>query len=62
MKIEELVKDIAVYVAANSETESIFLTPYPETTINAHGLLDFIPDKTGISKEQIGNWCKETAK
>jgi hypothetical protein len=59
MTIEELVKAIAGYVAAHSETESAFLTPYPETTTDSHALLDFISDKSGISKEQIGRWCEE---
>ncbi len=59
MEIEELVRDIAKYVAKNSSTESVFLTPVPETTVNSYELLDHISKVTGIEKQVIGRWCGE---
>ena len=60
MTTEELVKLIAKWVADNVEQESIFLTPCPEYTVDAHSLLDYIAEQTGISREQISEWgCGE---
>jgi len=52
----QLVKSIAKWVASNSERESIFLTPEPSTTVNAHDLLDHISAVSGVSKDKIGEW------
>jgi len=56
--MEALVKLIARYTAVHSESESIFLTPYPRHQLDSHSLLDFISQASGISKEQIGEWCE----
>jgi len=53
----ELVKSIAQWVTRNAEAESIFLTPRPRHLVSAHRLLDHVSDVTGISREQIGEWC-----
>ena len=59
MTVEELVERIAKYIAENSESESIFLTPNPYWSINSHDLMDFISETSGVSKEQIGEWVEE---
>lgn len=56
MTMEELVKLITEWIAVNAERESIFLTPCPAWEIDAHALLDYISEQTGVSKEQIGKW------
>lgn len=57
MTVEALVREIAKWVSQNSHNESVFLTPAPETNVNAHDLLDHISEITGIDKETIGKWC-----
>jgi len=47
-------KELLVYIASNTETESIFLSPYPTTSIEVIGLLDKIAELRGITKEQNG--------
>ncbi len=61
LNVADLVKSVAEWVAANASRESIFLTPDPETTVNAHLLLDRLSELSGISKEQIGGWVAATA-
>lgn len=62
MTVQELVKSIAEWVAAHAERESIFLTPEPETTVNAYSLLDYISEVSGVPKDQIGEWVANAPK
>lgn len=57
-----LTKLIAKWIGANSEHESIFLTTNPAWECNSHALLDYISEVTGISEEQIDEWCDESTK
>jgi len=54
----QLAKKIAVWVGQNWDQESGFLTPAPQVTVDAVGLLDYIAEITGISKETIGEWTR----
>lgn len=56
MTVNELVKLIAEYVATHYERESTFLSPHPSWSLDAHNLLDFLSEQTGIGKGQIGDW------
>lgn len=47
-------KELLQYIAENSETESVFLDPYPRTSVEIIGLLDKIAELRGISKEDNG--------
>ena len=47
-------KELLQYIAENSKTESVFLNPYPETSVEIIGLLDKIAELRGISKEDNG--------
>ena len=49
-KFIELLK----YIANNLETESMFLTTTPQTSVEVVGLLDKIAELRGISKEENG--------
>jgi hypothetical protein len=55
---EDLVKSIVEWVTINAQMESIFLTPEPNWTVDAHALLDQISILTGIRNEQIGQWVQ----
>jgi len=57
--VQELVKSIAEWIAANADCESIFLTANPQWEVNATALLDHICSATGISREQIDKWIEE---
>ena len=59
MSIEELAKQITQWVAIHAWRESAFLYPEPSWNVNAHSLLDFVQEITGISKEQIDKWTQE---
>ena len=58
-EVEKLVRAIVQYIANTSQRESIFLTPYPQTTVDAYNLLDFISARAKIDKVTIGRWCDE---
>ena len=47
-------KELLQYIAENSNTESVFLDPYPETSVEIIGLLDKIAELRGISKKDNG--------
>ena len=46
--------ELLKYIADNLQTESIFLTPHPESSIEFIGLMDKIAELRGISKESNG--------
>ena len=58
---DELVKALAYWFRANAVRESIWSTPHPQWTVDAHAILDFCAERTGISKTQIGAWVDEAA-
>lgn len=51
---DETTKELLKYLAENMETESHFLTPKPNTTVEIVGLLDKIAELRGISEEENG--------
>ncbi len=57
MTVEELAKRIVEYAATHAEQESVFLSPSPVWALNAHSLLNYISEQTGIPQERIGEWC-----
>jgi hypothetical protein len=52
--VKQLAVAIARWVAANTASESIFLTPIPSHGVDAHALLDFIARETGIDQDSLG--------
>jgi hypothetical protein len=49
-----IAKELLKYMAENLETESIFLSPNPVTSVEVTGLLDKIAELRGVSKEENG--------
>ena len=61
--MENIWKELLIYIAQNMETESRFLTPFPSTSVEIKGLLDKIAELRGISiddnGEEFNNICDE---
>lgn len=55
------VKELAEYIGSHAYRESILMTPEPQWLVNAHLLLDWIHELTGVSKQQIGEWANAAA-
>jgi hypothetical protein len=53
------IKDLVTWIIQNAWQESVFLTPYPQTNVDVHNLLDRLHELSGIDKEQIGDWVDE---
>ena len=51
MTVEELVKEICIFIAKNAYRESMFLTPDPAWMVDPYALLDRIHDVTGVPKQ-----------
>jgi hypothetical protein len=58
-EVKALVEKLAKWVAKNAERESIFLTPRPHYLVDAHALLDFVRDESGVEESQITAWVDE---
>ena len=54
--LDNKIKILLTYIKNNLETESIFATPCPQTTIEVTGLLDNIAKTMKLSKEEIGEY------
>lgn len=54
MITDDTARELLKWIAENAETESMFLTPMPSTTVNAIDLLDKIAELRGIDKVTNG--------
>lgn len=52
--MEDKWKELLKYIAENNWTESVFLSPTPQTNIEVIGLLDKIAELRGITREENG--------
>lgn len=62
MTDKELARKIAGWVGTEIQASSGWLSPYIDYTVNAHSLLDFLVDTTGMTREEIGDafeWGKK---
>ena len=51
---DQIAYELLEWIVDNMQTESIFLTPIPSTTVGVVELLDKIAELRGISKEENG--------
>ena len=52
--MEDKWKELLKYIAKNNWTESVFLSPIPQTNIEVIGLLNKIAELRGITLEENG--------
>lgn len=61
MTAKALARLITQRVAAESELESIFLTPDPQWFIASSEVLNVIKEAGVATTEEIAQWCKEVS-
>ena len=56
---KKAVEELFTFLSKNLEVESVFLTPFPDASINLISLLDKIADLRGISHRENGEEFNE---